>query len=420
MKLTPLDPWIKQKTNTSSLKEWQLAKLNETLALVRAKSPFYRDHFAGLPEALSALDQLRQFPFTTPEHIRHNPLRFLCVSQDEIQRVVTLQSSGTTGEPKRIFFTAGDQALTVDFFGVGMSTLVEAGERVLILLPGEKPGSVGDLLRIGLERIGGHPIPYGMVKDPLHALKVLQDEQPDCLVGTPTQVLGLARRWNGRGKAPRSALLTTDYVPAAIVKFLGDMWGCKVFNHYGATEMGLGGGVECEALGGYHMREADLYFEIIQPETGEPVPEGEFGEVVFSTLTRRGMPLLRYRMGDRSRFIVGECPCGAKLRRMEKVTGRFGGFVRVGEESLKLPDIDETLFPIPGLLNYSVAVTGKKGTESLNVEAYMLTDADSSASVKQALGTLSSIKKIQVDVRCVYNPGEAGSMVKRVILDQRG
>jgi len=141
------------------------------------------------------LDDLRQFPFNTPEDIRQNPLRFVCVLQNEIQRIVTLQTSGTTGEPKRIFFTADDQELTIDFFGVGMSALTEPGERVLIFLPGETPGSVGDLLRIGLERKGRKPIPYGMVKDLFHALDVMESQQADFLVGSPTQILSLARRW---------------------------------------------------------------------------------------------------------------------------------------------------------------------------------------------------------------------------------
>lgn len=424
MKLTPLDPWIKQKTNGVNLQAWQLSKLNETLSLACRKSAFYRKRLAGMPEKLSSLDELQQFPFTTPEDIRQNPLRFVCVSQDEIQRVVTLQSSGTTGEPKRIYFTADDQELTIDFFGVGMSTLTEPGERVLICLPGETPGSVGDLLRMGLDRKGVHPIPYGIVKDSLHALDVMEKEQADCLVGSPTQILGLARRWNPKRKAPRTILLSTDYVPAAIVRVLENTWGCKVFDHYGATEMGLGGGVECEAHSlvprdkrGYHLREADMLFEIVDPATGEPVPDGEHGEVVFTTLTRRGMPLIRYRMGDRSRFIVGECPCGTKLRTMEKVRGRFSGFVRVGDEILKLPDFDEALFPLPGLLNFSVTVAGSGAEEALLVEAKMLTDADSVREVEEALESVTSIKKI---VRCRYDPGEAGSLLKRVILDKRG
>jgi phenylacetate-CoA ligase len=417
MKLTPLDPWIKEKTNHGDLRAWQLAKLNETLVLARGRSPFYKKHFEGLPESISSLDDLRQFPFTTAEDIRQNPLRFVCVSQSDIQRIVTLQTSGTTGEPKRIFFTADDQKLTIDFFGVGMSTLTEPDERVLIFLPGETPGSVGDLLRIGLERKGRNPIPYGMVKDPFHALDVMESLQADCLVGSPTQILSLARRWNPKNKAPRTVLLSTDYVPAAIVNVLENTWGCKVFNHYGTTEMGLGGGVECEAHRGYHLREADMLFEIVNPETGEPVPDGEYGEVVFTTLTRRGMPLIRYRMGDRSRFIVGKCPCGTKLRTMEKIRGRFSGFVSVGDETLKLPDFDEALFPIQGLLNFSVTVSGSGGDELLLVEAQMLTDEDSACEVEKAVESLSSKRKI---VKCYHIPNEVGSLLKRVILDKRG
>ena len=89
MKITPLDSWIKQKTDGVDLAVWQLSKLNETLALVRARSSFYKKHFEGIPESISSLDELSQFPFTTPEDIRQNPLGFVCVSQDEIQRVVT-------------------------------------------------------------------------------------------------------------------------------------------------------------------------------------------------------------------------------------------------------------------------------------------------------------------------------------------
>ena len=396
-----------------------MLKLNETLALVRSNSPFYRELFARRPESISSLDELLQFPFTTPDDIRRNPLQFVCVSQDAIQRVVTLQTTGTTGEPKRIYFTADDQELTIDFFGIGMSTLTAPGDRVLILLPCETPGSVGDLLRIGLDRLGMNPILYGPVREPLHVLKTMQDQQAECLVGSPTQVLGLARRWPPDTHKPRSVLLSTDYVPQAIVKELEQVWGCEVFNHYGATEMGLGGGVECVAHRGYHLREADLYFEVVDPITGEAVRDGEYGEVVFSTLTRRGMPLIRYRMGDRSRFIPGDCLCGTKLKTLEKVRGRFGGMMLIGDTILSLPDFDEALFPIPDLLNYQLTVIGDGAKPSLHIETQMLTDTDARRMIEQALDTVESVKGLDVDIHCQHNQNEAGSLLKRVILDRR-
>ena len=425
VKITPLDGWICRKIGTSqpdfqqAVERWQLSRLNETLALARARSPFYRRLYAGMPETLSGLEDLRRFPFTTPDDIRRNPLQFVCVSQDEIQRVVTLQTSGTTGLPKRFYFTAEDQELTVDFFGVGMSTLTQPGDRVLIFLPGELPGSVGDLLRLGLLRQGRQPIPIGPVRDPLQALKVIDETRPDCLVGSPTQVLGLARRWQPGRHKPGFVLLSTDYVPGAIVDALGDIWDCEVFNHYGTTEMGLGGGVECEAHAGYHLREADLYFEIVDPRTGDSVEDGKYGEVVVSTLTRRGMPILRYRMGDRSRFLPGACPCGTLLKRMETISGRYEGYVTVGDALLRLPDLDEALFPIPGLVNFTVTVTGDENTSNIEIETHMLTNEDAAGLVEQALRAIPGGKDLNFIIRCRRAPQEVANLNKRVIVDQR-
>jgi len=420
MKLTPLDPWIKNKINASDLPSWQLSKLNETIALSRARSSFYRQLFKGLPDKLNSLEELKQFPFTSAENVRENALRIVCVSQDEIQRVVTLQSSGTTGEPKRIYFTADDQELTIDFFGIGMTSLTEPGDRVLILLPGEKPGSVGDLLRLGLARQDRIPLPYGPVRDPLHTLATMEDQKADCLVGTPTQILGLAKRWNPKNKSPRTVLLSTDYVPAAIVQELEVTWGCEVFNHYGTTEMGLGGGVECAAHRGYHMREADLYIEVVDPLTGEPVPDGSYGEVVFSTLTRRGMPLIRYKMGDRSRFIPGCCPCGTSLRTLEFASGRYSGFIPAGGTLLKLPDLDEALFAIPGLLNFSVVLDGEPGNESISIHAHRLGTTDARPLIEEALRGIAATQHFRINIHCQQNPNEPGSILKRTIIDKRG
>jgi phenylacetate-CoA ligase len=154
-------------------------------------------------------------------------------------------------------------------------------------------------LRHGL---GAHPIRHGVVRDVLETLDVMNQEHVNGLVGIPTQVLAPARF--GEGLRLKSALLTTDHVPNAIVRAVEHAWGCLVYNHYGMTEMGLGGG-ECQARRGYHLREADMIFEIVNPATGEPVAEGETGEAVFTTLTRRGMPLIRSRTGRPMAIDIG-------------------------------------------------------------------------------------------------------------------
>ncbi|RYD01610.1 hypothetical protein N752_28965 [Desulforamulus aquiferis] len=258
MEKTPLQNWIAGRLGVSeasltreSLIDYQLKKLRETLDLAINRSTYYRKNLSKYPNKLNRLEDLLQLPFTTSEDVRNNPLHFLCVSQDYINRVVTLQSSGTTGKPKRLFFTKEDQELTIDFFHIGMSTLVGSGDRVLILLPGQLPGSVGDLLARALERFRVKAIPHGIVQDPEKTLKIMQEEQVNALVGIPTQVLSLARYWGGAinkyQPQLKSVLLSTDYVSQAITRQLKLSWGCQVYGHYGMTEMGLGGGVECQA-----------------------------------------------------------------------------------------------------------------------------------------------------------------------------
>jgi phenylacetate-coenzyme A ligase PaaK-like adenylate-forming protein len=167
-------------------------------------------------------------------------------------------------------------------------------------------------------------------------------------------------------------LLTTDHVPHAIVRELQHRWGCEVYNHYGMTEMGFGGGVECAAHFGYHMRELDLYFEIIDPHTGDPLPEGATGEVVFTTLTRRGMPLIRYRTGDFSRFLPQRCPCGTMLKSMERVKGRIDGRIKLAAGgSITMADLDEALFPIEGLLDFTATLSSEHPKDRLHIEAYV-------------------------------------------------
>ena len=174
----------------------------------------------------------------------------------------------------------------------------------------------------------------------------------------------------GKGRI-KSVLLSTDYIPGTIVLELRRIWGCDVFQHYGMTEMGLGGGVECRAFDGYHLREADLYFEIIDPETGEPLTEGQQGEVVFTTLTRKGMPLIRYRTGDRSRFVVNLCPCKSILRRMEPVSGRIEHAVRLKNNfPLTLSLLDEALFSVSNLLNYQVSINRTERSDFLEISVY--------------------------------------------------
>ncbi len=428
IRITPLDGWTSRKIACESnltaeaLAAYQLEKLRQTLDLARRKSPFYQKHLQDAPSRITSLGDVAQFPFTTAEDIRAHALQFLCVSQDEIQRVVTLDTSGTTGQPKRLYFTREDQELTIDFFQVGMSTFTAPGDKVLILLPGERTGSVGDLLAIALQRLGGHPIKHGIVGDIAETLAVIQAEKVDGLVGIPAQVLALARY--SPDVRLKSVLLSTDHVPGAVVRALEHTWSCQVYNHYGMTEMGLGGGVDCQARRGYHLREADLFFEIVEPLSGRPVAEGEAGEVVFTTLTRQGMPLIRYRTGDLSRFIPGVCSCGTRLKTLEWIRQRVGGAISIaGQGQLTLADLDEALFALDGIYDFSATFSHGTGGDRLDVQARAMLDTGPAliGAVEAALETIPAVRlaraadRLDVQIEILAGPPVPPPAGKRVL-----
>jgi phenylacetate-CoA ligase len=377
---TPLHAWLGRKLSLppdqspcpDSIAEYQLAKLRETIAYVRKRSPFHRERLASFPKNFpNHMDDFARLPFTTADDLRQDHLAMLCVSQDQVARVVTLRTSGTTAAPKRVYFSDADLELTLDFFHHGMSTLLEPGGSVLILLPGSTPDSVGDLLARALARMQTKGVVHGPIGEPAAAIDAAISCRADCLVGIPVQVLAMAEHARGERLkgAVKSVLLTTDYVPQAIARRIGKAWGCEVFEHYGMTETGLGGGVDCRAHAGYHLRGADLYYEVVDPASGSPLAMGEQGELVVSTLTRQAMPLLRYRTGDWGRLLSAkDCPCGGITPRLERVPGRLANRFKLGlDDWLPMNRLDEALFALPGLLDFRASLRNEGQTQRLEL-----------------------------------------------------
>lgn len=328
---SPLDAWIALSTgihgpDPAELRRWQAERLRAMAEWARLRSPFYAERLRGLA-ARPAANPARfpVLPFTTAEHLREHGEHMLCVSQGEVDRVVTLSTSGTTGRPKRLFFTGEDLAATLDFFRVGMASFTGPGDAVLILLPGRREDGAALLLARALGDIGVRPVLAPQPCPPQEAIRLMNEEAITCLAAIPSQLRALlelspdGRDWPDR---LNRALLSGEPVSGQL-REAAQAAGIEIFAHYGLTETCFGGGVECGAHHGYHLREADLYVEIADPLTGEAVADGREGEVVVSTLSRRGMPLLRYRTGDVARMLSGPCPCGSTLRRLGPITGRI-------------------------------------------------------------------------------------------------
>ncbi|MFT4300480.1 MAG: AMP-binding protein [Desulfovibrio sp.] len=390
----PLDNWLAEQCGAQgadadsfvrALREARVRALTQCLEYAATRSTFYGHRLAGCDLSSITPENLHNLPFTTAQDLARWE-DFLCVSRGAVQRMVTLHTSGTTGDPKRLAFTGDDLARTVDFFRVGMSQLVGAGQKLAVLLPGAvRPDGVADLLRQSLspqgvevcspppELLASADAPQeNLVGEGAEALPVadatpgnvsparasgqcssvlahpratspldarpelaqwLVEVQPHCLVAAPGQLEGLLRYFPKSGPPGLCGLLSSaDRLDPVLSHVLATVWDCTVLDHYGLTETGYGGAVECAAHDGYHMRQLDMIVEIVDFCGDEPLPPGEAGEVVITTLGREAMPLIRYRTGDVASILPGPCACGSPLPRLGPVRGRLercGGRVRV-------------------------------------------------------------------------------------------
>ncbi len=404
----------------------QMAALRETVARVRERSPWYRERLAGIePGSLRVPADLARLPQLTATDVAEYGQRMLCVPQGEVARIVTLQTSGSTGTPKRLHFTRDDLAGTVDFFLHGMLNLVDATDSVLAMLPYAQPDSTGELLIRALEgggvRCAGLWPPSGSGE----LAETIRQQRHTCVVGLPQHLLALA------GALPfglvRTMLLCSDYAPPALRRRIEESCGCETFLHYGTTETGLGGGVECAAHDGCHLRESDLLVEIVDPATGEPLPEGEVGEVVVTTLGRQAMPLLRYRTGDLARLATGPCVCGGVTARLCDIAGRRKACVLAGGFGLTSQDLDDALFGVEGLLDYRATLDTADGRDRLGIDILAGPGHDRlERDLEQALRRVPAVAAARglgtLVLGSVQRVGAFSSShtVKRTITDQRG
>ncbi len=347
---------------SEALALWRLERLRETVRRAARHSRFYRgrldEAFAPLacradtPQAAEALTAacLKHLPHTFGHDLAAGSDAFLAVGHSETAGVISLPTSGTTGPSKRIYCTEDDLAHTRDFFTWGMQLLpAEAlAGTVALLMSGNRPGSVGDLLTRALAGIGASCAALGFMEDVETTLKALLERKPTCLVGVPGQLFRLARHLESRRLRGhvRAVLCSGDTLSSPVRSAISEALDCPTFAHYGLTETGLGGAVECPELAGCHMREADMIFEILDSE-GDPAPKGDWGELCLTTLTRAAMPLLRHHTGDEARILPNPCACGSIFGLLQ-VRGRLCDTVSLPNgERLGIEDLESALFALP-------------------------------------------------------------------------
>ena len=315
----------------AGIEQMQLQKLNALLIREKERGGFYRD----LPAHLDCLSALASLPFTTDEDLAHHAPGLLLCSQAEVRRVLSDATSGTTGAAKRVFYTEGDCAHTVELFMAGLGELIFPGSVTMICFPFSGPQGLGELIAEAIERLGARPLRLGVGLSYGEYAAVLDKERPDTFVGMPVQLLSLLRVC-GRGSL-RRALVSGDACPDAVLRGCEEILQSRLFPHYGSREMALGGAICCSAHAGMHLRENHVIAEIVDT-AGRPLPPGETGELVITTIGMEAMPLIRYRTGDYTRVIPGKCPCGSEVLRLDTVRRK---------ETAEIAALDETLFSLP-------------------------------------------------------------------------
>ncbi len=351
--------------------ELEALQLERLRALVErvATVHFYRDHFRLhdiTRRSIRSLDDIRRLPFTTKEDLRrHQPLGFLAVPRKDVARIHG--SSGTTGRPTFVAYTAQDLKT---WSGLCARFLVAGGlrpEHTVQIAFGYGLFTGGFGLHYGVERVGAAIIPAAS-GNTRRQLDIIHDLAPEVLVCTPSYALTIADGARDLGMDPRS-------LPLRFGHFGGEPWtedmrreieeqlDILAFNNYGLSEI-IGPGVsgECAVRNGMHLQEDHFLVECIDPETLEPVPEGEPGELVITTLTREAVPMIRYRTRDIARIYREPCPCGRNTTRMGRVAGRSDDMLIIRGVNVFPSQIEEALLRVEGTTPHYLIEVDRPGT----------------------------------------------------------
>ena len=312
------------------IRDLQSERLAETVEYAYENVEFYREALeeAGLsPGDIESVEDISKLPFTTKEDFRDEyPDGLFAVEHDDVSRIHA--SSGTTGKPKIVSYTDEDLATWRE---VMARSLYAAGVRPDHVVQnaygyGLFTGGLG--FHDGVEELGACVIPTGG-GNTSRQLDMLQDMESDVLSATPSYCLYLAEAAEERGIDPRDLPLSTVIIGAEpftdpMREEIEEALDVTAVDVYGLSEIiGPGVSIECEEVqNGLHVWEDHFYPEVVDPRTGEPLPEGEEGELVLTSLTKQALPVLRYRTGDMTSLTYETCDCGRTVARMDNVTGR--------------------------------------------------------------------------------------------------
>ena len=357
------------------LRKLQVKKLRDTIN-VALKSPMYKKRLGELgitADSINCVEDIRKIPFTTKNDLRNN-YPFGLVGGDLKDAIRIHSSSGTTGHPTVVAYSRHDIESWANMIARSMYMVGCRNTDVFQNSSGYGMFTGGLGFQYGAEKLGAVTLPAG-AGNSKRQIMFIKDFGTTCLHAIPSYAIRLAEVFKEEGVDPRSTKLRTLFIGAEPHteeqrRRIERLLGVKAYNSFGMTEMnGPGVAFECKEQNGMHLWEDNYIIEIIDPDTLEPVPDGEMGEMVLTTLDRDMMPILRYRTRDLTRIITGECPCGRTHRRIDRIKGRTDDMFIIKGVNVFPMQVEKILVKYPGLgSNYLITLETIDDNDVMTVE----------------------------------------------------
>lgn len=366
----------------ADLEQLQVERLQATLNRVYRNVSFYRNLYdeKGVEITnIKSLDNLRDLPFTTKDDLRISyPYEAFAVPLRDIVRIHS--TSGTTGNPIVVGYTKNDLNIWASLVARVLTAAGLTGHDLVQIAFNYSQSTGGLGFHYGAEQIGASVIPASG-EEVLKQIQIMKDYRSSALVSTPGYALHIISVMEDNGMDPQELNLSVGL-------FGSEPWSeklrteiesklkIKAFDNYGLSEIiGPGVAFECDNRNGLHVNEDHFIVEVIDPETLEILPVGEEGELVFTTITKQGFPLIRYRTGDISSILEGPCDCGRTTRKIKRISGRTDDMMIVDGNNLFPAQIESILFEIEGVEpHFQIILTRKEGLDVIELKIEVTPD----------------------------------------------
>lgn len=354
------------------MKPEQLDLIKEQFKTLKDRSPFYAKKFEGIDITdVQSQSDFEKLPFSEKADLREvYPLGLAAVPEEKIVRIHS--SSGTTGTPVIIPYTQKDVTDWAIQFARCYEVAGITNKDRIHITPGYGLWTAGIGFQLGAERLGAMAVPMGPGNTEKQ-LRFMKDMQSTVLCATSSYALLLAEEIAARGVrgelALRKGVIGSERWGEKMRHRIETELGIEIYDIYGLTEIyGPGIGISCDEHHGMHIWDDYVYIEVVNPKTGEPVPDGEIGELVLTTLQKEGAPLIRYRTHDLTRIIPGDCPCGLKHPRIDTLVGRTDDMFKVKGVNMFPAQVEEVIAVTSGASSeYQVMIEHIMGRDVLTV-----------------------------------------------------